>query len=127
MWQIVVLITKGEGNFRGIGLVKVLWKAIMSLLNCLLTEAISFHDNLLGFWAGQGMGTATLEANPPQQITTIREAVLLRVFLDIRKSYDALDRERALDLLTVYLVGPRMVQLLRTYWYQLTMVAKVGS
>ena len=81
----------------------------------------------LGFGRDRGWVPPPSRLIPPQQITTIREAVLLRVFLDIRKSYDALDRERALDLLTVYLVGPRMVQLLRTYWYQLTMVAKVGS
>ena len=49
MWQTVVLITKGKGDFRGIGLIEVLWKAIASLLNHRLTVAISFHDTLHGF------------------------------------------------------------------------------
>ena len=57
----------------------------------------------------------------------MREAVLFEVFLDIRKAYDALDRERALDLLAAYRVGPRTVHLLWTYWYQLIMVAKAGG
>ena len=61
MWQKVALILKGKGEFRGIGLVKVLWKAITSLLNCQLTTAISFHDTLHGFWVVQGTGTAALE------------------------------------------------------------------
>ena len=53
-WQTVVLIPKGKGDFRGIGLVEVLWKAITSLLNHQLTAVISFHDTLHGFWAGRG-------------------------------------------------------------------------
>ena len=55
------------------------------------------------------------------------EAVLFGVFLDLQKAYDALDRERALDLLTAYGVGPRTVRLIRMYWDRLTMVAKAGG
>ena len=51
-WQTVILIPKRKGDFRGIGLVKVLWKAIVSLLNLRLTSAIYFHDTLHGFRAG---------------------------------------------------------------------------
>ena len=50
-WQTVFLIPKGKGGFQGIGLVKVLCKAIVSLLNCRLTAAISFHNRLNGFQA----------------------------------------------------------------------------
>ena len=57
----------------------------------------------------------------------VRYSVLFEVFLDLHKAYDALDRERALDLLSVYGVGPRTVQLLRTYWDRLTMVDKAGG
>ena len=47
--------------------------------------------------------------------------------MDIRKAYDALDHERALELLAAYGVGPRTVRLLQTYWDRLTMVAKAGG
>ena len=57
----------------------------------------------------------------------MREAFLLDVLLDIRKAYDALDQEMALDLLTAYGVGPRIVRLLQTYWDRLTLVAKAGG
>ena len=40
MWKTVVLLTKGKGGFRGIGLVEVLWKAVASLLNRQFTAAI---------------------------------------------------------------------------------------
>ena len=59
MWQTVVLIPKGaSGDFRGGGLVGVLWKNITILLNRRITTAIKFHDVLHGFWAGRGMRTA---------------------------------------------------------------------
>ena len=127
MWHTVFLTPKGKGDLRGIGLVKVLWKAITSLLNFRLTAAISFHDTLHGFRVGRGTRNVTLEAKLLQQLTATRKAVLFEVFLDIQKAYDALDRERSLGLLTAYGVGPRTVQLLRTYWDQLTMVAKAGG
>ena len=57
----------------------------------------------------------------------MREAVLFKVFLDLRKAYAALDQERALDIITAYGVGPRTVRILRTYWDRLTMVVKAGG
>ena len=62
---------------------------------------------------GRGTGTAALEANMLQHLTAMREAVLFEVFLDLQKSYDALDQERSLELLAVYGVGPRTLRLLR--------------
>ena len=48
--QTVVLITKGaRGYFRGIDLVRVIWKAFTNLLNCLLTAVIKFHNMLHSF------------------------------------------------------------------------------
>ena len=57
----------------------------------------------------------------------MREAVLFEVFLFIWKAYDDLYRERSLELLAAYGVGPRTVRLLRMYWDQLTMVVKAGG
>ena len=89
--------------------------------------AISFHDTLHVFWAGRGKGTATLDANIFQQITDMRKEFLSKVFLDLWKAYDALDQERALNLLAAYEVGPMTVRLLQTYWDRLTMVVKAGG
>ena len=85
-WQKVVLIPKWKGDFQGIGLVELLWKAIMRLLICRLTTANYFHDTLHGFWEGRGTSTAALEENLLQQLTTMREAVLFKVFLDLWKA-----------------------------------------
>ena len=61
-WQAVVLIQKGKGDYRGIGLMEVMWKVVAAILNRRLTDFITFHDFLHGFRAGRGTGTATLKA-----------------------------------------------------------------
>ena len=96
----------------------------MSLINRRLMAEISFHDTIHGFRAGRRRGTAALDAKLLQQITSMREAVLFEVFLDLRKAYVSLERERELRLLAAYGVGPRMVRLIRAYWNLPTMMAK---
>ena len=73
------------------------------------------------------MGIAALKANLIQQLTAMREAVLFKIFLDLQKAYDALYWYRCLDIIAVYGVRIKMLRLLRTYWYQLTMVARAGG
>ena len=61
-WQTVVLIPKGKGEFRGIGLVEVTWKVVAVILHRRLTAGIKLHDALHRFRGGRGTGKATLEA-----------------------------------------------------------------
>ena len=98
-WQAVVLIPKGKGDYRGIGLVEVMWKVVAVILNCRFTSSITYHDVLHGFRAGRGTGTATLKAKLIQQLAAMREEVLYVIFLDLTKAYDALDRSRCLKIL----------------------------
>ena len=62
MWQIVVLIPKGKGDYHGIGLVDVMWKVVADILNQRLTASITYHDFLHRLWAGHGTGNASLKA-----------------------------------------------------------------
>ena len=98
-WQTVVLILKGKGVFRGIGLLEVLWKVVAVILHRRLTAGIKFHDALHGFREGRGTATATLEAKLLQQLSAMREEVLYVIFLDLTKAYDALGRSRSLEIL----------------------------
>ena len=41
-WQVVVMVPKGKGEFRGIGLVEVVWK-ILSLILHRRLAAIQLH------------------------------------------------------------------------------------
>ena len=40
-WQAVVFILKGRGDYRGIGLVEVMWKVVAVILNFRLTSSIT--------------------------------------------------------------------------------------
>ena len=51
-WQTVVLIPKGKKEYKGIGLVEVMWKVVLEILNRRLTASITFHDFLHSFRAG---------------------------------------------------------------------------
>ena len=126
-WQTVVLIPKGKNEYRGIGLVEVMWKVVAAILHCRLTTAITYHDALRGFWEGGGTGTATLEAKLIQQLTAMREEFLYMIFLELTKSYDALDRSRSLEILKGYGLGQWVRRLLREYWDKSTMVARAGG
>ena len=122
------MIIKGVGtDFRWIGLVEVLWKAVSGIINFGILSSIQFHDDLHGFCVGIGTGAATLKAKMFQQFIAMRKTVLRSIFLDLRKSYHALDRDRCLDILTGYGVGTSTLRILQIYWVELQMAEKVGG
>ena len=82
------------------------------ILNLRLTAAIHFHDSLHGFHTGIGTGKASLEANLIQELMDLREEFLYEIILDLHESYYSLDRERCLEILAAYEVGPWALRLL---------------
>ena len=76
IWQTVFLLPKVEKYYRYIGLFEVMCKIVAEILNRRPTASITFHKFLHGFWAGRGMGTATLEDKLLQQLAALREEVL---------------------------------------------------
>ena len=61
--QALVLITKGVRDYYGIGLVEVVLKVVMDILNFRFIDPTTFYDTLHGLHASSGTGTASLEAN----------------------------------------------------------------
>ena len=59
MWKMEFIIPKGDGEFRWIRLVGVLWKSFPGMTNLWIGAAVQFHDVLHGFWDGWGTGTAS--------------------------------------------------------------------
>ena len=45
MWQVVVQIPKGGGDYRDIDLMEVVWKVVAMINNLQLTAPITFHDS----------------------------------------------------------------------------------
>ena len=72
MWQALVLIPKGKGEYHGIDLVEVVWKVVAVVLNFHLTASITYHNFLHGFQEGRGTCTATLEAKLLQKLSDLR-------------------------------------------------------
>ena len=49
------------------------------------------------------------------------------IFLDLRKAYDTVNRERLLEILEGYGIGPNILGLLKFYWDNQRCVAKSGN
>jgi hypothetical protein len=71
-WVVTVLIPKGGGDYRGIGLLEPIWKVIEWVIDKRL-EAIALHDSLHGCRNGRGTGTAVIEAKLSQQLAHIEK------------------------------------------------------
>jgi hypothetical protein len=121
LWIIVVLIPKGGGDYRGIGLLEPIWKVIERIIDHRL-DAFNLHDSLHGCRNKRGTGTAIIEAKLAQQLSHLELKPFYGVFLDLRKAFDAMDRERCILILEGYGAGPRLVCLVQTYWRDAIMV-----
>ncbi len=85
-------------------------------------NVIKFHDSLHGYRNRRGMGTATMEAKLSQQLAYLEQTQLYRIFIDLCQAFDAMDRERCLDLLQPYNLGPNMLRLIKAFWNQSVLV-----
>ena len=127
LYVIVVLIPKGNsGDYRGIGLMEPIWKVIEGCLEQRL-QALPCHEALHGGLHGKGTGTAIMEMKLAQQLAFLEQIPLYAIFVDLRKAFDAVDRERVLDILKDRGVGPKMLRLIKTFWDMAEMACKAGG
>jgi hypothetical protein len=61
LWSIVVLLPKGGGDYRGIGLLEPIWKVVERIMDRRL-DAIELHNSLHGCRAHRGTGTGVIKA-----------------------------------------------------------------
>ncbi len=102
MWMIIVLLPKGGGNYRGIGLLDPIWKVVEKVI-------VKPHDCLHGGLPCRGTGTAIMEVKLQQQLAWVDQEPLYQIYLDLRKAYDALDWGRCLEILAGYGVEPNFL------------------
>jgi hypothetical protein len=98
--------------------VEVIWKIISSVINQRLLNSVTFHDSLHGCLPCRGTNTAIIEAKLVQQLVLCKQTPLYEIFIDLRKAFDMLDHDRALDILEGYGISLRMLHLLWSYWTQ---------
>jgi len=126
LWSIVALIPKGGGDYRGIGLLEPIWKVLEWIMDCRL-DAINLHDCLHGCRAKRGTGTAVVEAKMAQQLSYLKLKPFYGVFLDLKKTFDSMDREHCIMILEGYGTGPGMIRLIQGYWRDAIMVCRASG
>ena len=108
LWTIVILIPKGGGDYRGIGLLEPIWWVIEWIIDH-RPDSIQLDDSLHGCHHQCGMGTAIIMAKLAQQLSYLELQPYYGVFLNFRKAFDTMDRERCLMILEGYRAGPWMI------------------
>jgi hypothetical protein len=123
-WEIIVLLSKGNGDYRGIGLLDPFWKVVEKIMVARFAS-IKFHDTLHGGLSKRGTGTATIEAKLHQSLAWRDQC---QIYIDLKKAYDALDREQKLNILgRPYGVGPRMLALQKHFWDTAKLMCRAGG
>ncbi len=122
----MVLIPKGSGDYRGIGLIEPVWKCIKQVIDHQL-DTINLHDSLHGCRHNRGTGTAIIEAKLAQQLSYLELRPFYGIFPNLRKAFDAMDREQCLMVLEGYGAGPQMIRLIHGFWCDAIMVCRVAG
>ncbi len=125
-WMVVVLLPKGGGDFRGIGLLDPCWKVVEKIMVHQM-GAIDFHPCLHKGMPKRGTGMATIQAKLAQQLAWVEQEPLYQIFVDLRKAYHHLDRAKCLEIMTGYGVGPKLLRLQEKFWTQAEMVCRAGG
>ena len=127
MLTVVVLIPQGNsGDFCGIGLIRVVWKIVERILDARL-KSVPLHVALHGFRKGRGCGTGIIEAKLAQQLAGLEQCPLYTIFLDLKKAYDAMDRDRCLKILRDVGVGKKALRLIARFWKGAELVYRVAG
>jgi hypothetical protein len=100
-----------------------IWKVLECIRDRRL-DAIELHNCLHGCRAHCGTGTGVIEAKLAQQLSYLELQPFYGVFLDLKKAFDSMDRERCILILEGYGAGPRMIRLIRGYWRNAIMVCR---
>jgi hypothetical protein len=125
-WEIIILSPEGGGDYHGIRLLEPFWKVMEKVMVAQLAS-IKFHDGLHGGLPGQGTGMAMIKAKLAQSLAWCNQRPLYQIYVDLKKAYNALDREQMVKILVAYGVGPRMLRLQKHFWDTAKLVCRAGG
>ena len=70
-WTLLVLITKGNSDTPGIGMLEVFWRVVEAVIDTPIKSLVQFHDVLHGVFAGGGEGTANMQLKLVQELARV--------------------------------------------------------
>ena len=73
------------------------------------------------------MGTVSIKAKLAQSLAWRDQCPLYQIYIDLKKAYNALDREQTLNILATYGVGPKMLRLQKHFWDTAKLVCRAGG
>ncbi len=123
IWEIIVLLPKGGGDYHGIGLLEPFWKVVEKIIVKRLA-LIKFHDCLHGGLPKRRTGTALIEAKFVQQLVWHDQCPLYKIYVDLMKAYDAIDQGCMMEILKAYGVGPNLLRLQNLFWQNAKLVCR---
>jgi hypothetical protein len=122
---ILALIPKDITSHRGIVLLEAIYKIASAVVASHLSNTVKFHDALHGFLLGRGTGTAITQVKLlMQHPRNCGVGNLYMIFLDLKKAYYSLDRDRTLSILKDYGVGDNILRFLKEVWGKEVLVSK---
>ena len=65
---------------------------------------------------GRGIDTVTTEVKLTQQLANMDQVTWYGICIDLKKAYKAMDRDRCIEILEGYQVGPKMRKLIQFFW-----------
>ena len=114
---VLVIIPKDDkGGVRGIGLLESIHKVVSQIINIRMGDTINFCEEVHGFRRKRGCHTAIGETKLKMQIAACQSDTLYQIYLDLRKAYDSIARNRVLKLLEKYGVGPNIRNYIHDIW-----------
>jgi hypothetical protein len=116
---------KGGSDCQGIGLLEPRWKVCEHVMDKCLNR-IDLHKSLHGCHDRRGTGTAVIKAKLAQQLRHLEQISFYGVFLNLKKTFNAMDHEHCLLFLGGYGVSPKMVWLILNFWANATKVCQVS-
>ena len=105
-------------------MLEVMHELMSKIISLRMLCAVNFCEEVHGFRRQRGACTVIGETKLGTQMATCEHETLHQVFSGLRKSYDSIDRERALDSLRRYGMGPRLCPYIETAWENLVFVLR---
>ena len=116
-YGVLVLIPKNDkGDVRGIGLLEVLHKLVSQVINMRMAAKVRFLEEVHGFRSGRGTYTAIGETKIRLQLAVHTSETTYQVYLDLKKAYDSIDRDRIIHIMKKYGVGPNICRYVQNVW-----------